>query len=71
MEDNALREESLNKKIIDLEEKQTKFGHERQKYKDNADRKSQLIQRMKEENQRLQNKIREIVGNPVLREMPI
>ena len=58
IEDGALRAESLNKKILEFEERETKLGAEKQKFKDNADRKSELIERMKEENERLQNKIK-------------
>ena len=71
IENGALREECLNKKMQEFEEKEVRFEAEKQKFRDNTDRKSLLIERMKEDNERLQNKIKEIILNPVLRELPV
>ena len=66
-----MREEALQRQIQDLEEKESKFESERARMKDKADKRSDLIERMHDENERLQNKIKEIIGNPVLKELPV
>ena len=50
---------------------QTRLEGEKTKLREYTDRKSELIERMKEEYEKLQNKIKEIVINPVFNELPI